>query len=102
MPKRPTERALLEDLPDGAARRAIRHDLSTTILVEAAAGTGKTASLVGRMVALVATDATTVDKLSAVTFTIRLDAGPTRLQTWLTAADGTARGAYFVEVKYVQ
>src|SRR5437867_250893 len=71
MPKRPTERALLEDLPDGAARRAIRHDLSTTILVEAAAGTGKTASLVGRMVALVATDATTVDKLSAVTFTIR-------------------------------
>ena len=38
---------------------------------------------------------------TAVTFTVRLDAGPTRLQTWLTAADGTGRGAYFVEVKYL-
>src|SRR5262245_9825768 len=71
MTKRRTEPALLEDLPDGAARRAIREDLSTTILVEAAAGTGKTQSLVDRMVALVATGETTVDRLSAVTFTIR-------------------------------
>ncbi|HKA37873.1 MAG TPA: UvrD-helicase domain-containing protein [Thermoanaerobaculia bacterium] len=69
--KRRTEPALLEDLPDGAARRAIREDLSTTILVEAAAGTGKTQSLVDRMVALVSTGETTVDRLSAVTFTIR-------------------------------
>jgi ATP-dependent helicase/nuclease subunit A len=71
MPKRRTEPALVEALPDGAARRAIREDLSTTILVEAAAGTGKTSSLVERMVALVATGTTTVDRLSAVTFTIR-------------------------------
>ena len=71
MPKRRAEPALVEALPDGAARRAIREDLSTTILVEAAAGTGKTASLVDRMVGLVASGATTVDRLSAVTFTIR-------------------------------
>ncbi|MGH9368594.1 MAG: UvrD-helicase domain-containing protein, partial [Thermoanaerobaculia bacterium] len=59
------------ELPDADARRAIREDLGTTILVEAAAGTGKTTSLVDRMVALVSTGRTTVDRLSAVTFTIR-------------------------------
>jgi ATP-dependent helicase/nuclease subunit A len=65
----PTEDSAL--IADGAERRAIREDLDTTILVEAAAGTGKTRSLVERMVALVATGKTTVDRLSAVTFTIR-------------------------------
>ena len=59
------------DLADDPARRAIREDLATTILVEAAAGTGKTASLVQRMVALLATGRTSVDRLSAVTFTIK-------------------------------
>jgi ATP-dependent helicase/nuclease subunit A len=49
----------------------IREDLGTTILVEAAAGTGKTQSLVDRMVALIVAGRTTVDRLSAVTFTIR-------------------------------
>src|SRR5215471_18870743 len=58
-------------LADQQARDAIREDLDSTILVEAAAGTGKTRSLVERMVALVATGKTTVDRLSAVTFTIR-------------------------------
>ncbi len=66
MPKR-SERPL----PDEAARRAIREDLGTTILVEAAAGTGKTQSLVDRMVALIATGRATADRLSAVTFTIK-------------------------------
>src|SRR5438477_5376163 len=58
-------------LPGEDARRAIRDDLGTTILVEAAAGTGKTESLVQRMVALVASGAAAVDRLSAVTFTIK-------------------------------
>ncbi len=71
MAKKPTERVFSEDLPDEAARLAIREDLSSTILVEAAAGTGKTECLVQRMVALVRKGATTVDHLSAVTFTIR-------------------------------
>ena len=57
--------------PDARAREAIVSDLRTTILVEAAAGTGKTTSLVGRMVALVATGAARIENLSAVTFTIR-------------------------------
>ncbi len=48
--------------PDAQARRAIREDLGTTILVEAAAGTGKTTSLVDRMVALVSKGDTTVEK----------------------------------------
>lgn len=60
-----------ESLPDEVARRAIREDLGTTVLVEAAAGTGKTESLVERMVALVATGTATVERLSAVTFTIK-------------------------------
>ncbi|HYX21508.1 MAG TPA: UvrD-helicase domain-containing protein, partial [Thermoanaerobaculia bacterium] len=58
-------------LPDDAAREAIREDLGTTMLVEAAAGTGKTESLVDRMVALVRKGETTIDRLSAVTFTIK-------------------------------
>jgi arylsulfatase A-like enzyme len=35
----------------------------------------------------------------AVTFEVSLPAGSTQLQTWLTAADGTARGAYYVSVR---
>jgi ATP-dependent helicase/nuclease subunit A len=71
MPKKRTEPAAAGAFPDDAARAAIRADLGTTMLVEAAAGTGKTTSLVERMVALAATGTTTVDHLSAVTFTIR-------------------------------
>jgi ATP-dependent helicase/nuclease subunit A len=56
---------------DDAARRLIAEELGTTMLVEAAAGTGKTTCLVGRMAALVATGAARVENLSAVTFTIR-------------------------------
>lgn len=56
---------------DEASRRVIAEELGTTMLVEAAAGTGKTTCLVGRMAALVATGAARVENLSAVTFTIR-------------------------------
>jgi hypothetical protein len=35
---------------------------------------------------------------TAVTFEVALEVGKTRLQTWLTDRDGTARGAYYVEV----
>jgi len=58
-------------LADAAARRSIAEDLGTTMLVEAAAGTGKTTCLVDRMVALVATGAAPIERISAVTFTIR-------------------------------
>jgi arylsulfatase A-like enzyme len=36
---------------------------------------------------------------TAVTFRLALAAGPTRLQTWVTEASGTSRGAYYVEVR---
>ena len=44
-------------------------DLDISMLVEAGAGSGKTTSLVGRMLALIATGRCTVDKMAAVTFT---------------------------------
>jgi ATP-dependent helicase/nuclease subunit A len=59
-----------EALPAGAAaRERIAADLATSLLVEAGAGSGKTAAMVGRMVALVRTGASTVDQIAAVTFT---------------------------------
>ncbi len=56
-------------LPDRADRRVIRTALDTTLLVEAAAGTGKTTSMIGRMVELVAAGACPIGEMAAVTFT---------------------------------
>ena len=54
---------------DEAARHTIEHELAETLFVEASAGTGKTHSLVARMVNLVAEGATTLDRVAAITFT---------------------------------
>ncbi len=54
---------------DHAERALIETELGTSILVEAAAGTGKTTSMVNRMVELLAQGRCTVDTLAAVTFT---------------------------------
>ena len=59
----------LSGLADEAARRSIREELDQNILVEAGAGSGKTTSLVSRMVALVRSGACRVDEIAAVTFT---------------------------------
>lgn len=56
-------------LPDAEERRLIREALSTTMLVEAAAGTGKTTGMVGRMVGLVRTGTCDPARIAAVTFT---------------------------------
>lgn len=56
-------------LLDQAVRDRIVSDLDSTLLVEAAAGTGKTTELVRRIVAVVASGRTTLDKIVAVTFT---------------------------------
>ncbi len=53
---------------DQPARDAIRTDLSANMLVEAGAGSGKTTSLVARMLEHVRTG-TSVERLTAVTFT---------------------------------
>ncbi len=54
---------------DGVQRKAILEDLDKTMLVEAAAGTGKTSSMVARMVRLLATGRCTPERIAAVTFT---------------------------------
>ncbi|HEY6147292.1 MAG TPA: UvrD-helicase domain-containing protein, partial [Thermoanaerobaculia bacterium] len=73
-------------LSDDPARRAIRSSLGETILVEAAAGTGKTTSLVDRMVALVGAGAS-IGQIAAVTFTIKAAAQlDQRFQASLEAA----------------
>jgi ATP-dependent exoDNAse (exonuclease V) beta subunit len=53
---------------DAEARRRIATELGTTFLVEAAAGTGKTTALVGRMLAAVEAGAR-LDRMVALTFT---------------------------------
>jgi ATP-dependent helicase/nuclease subunit A len=57
-------------IADAAARRAIAEDLHRNYLVEAAAGTGKTTSLIGRMVAVIREGRAPIEKISAVTFTV--------------------------------
>ena len=59
----------IDGLVDGAARRTIRNELDRTLVVEAAAGTGKTTELVERIVAVVQRGAGKLSSLVAVTFT---------------------------------
>ena len=54
---------------DDAARRRILNDLDQTFFVAAGAGTGKTTSLVGRVVNLIAGGQATLDRIAAITFT---------------------------------
>ena len=65
---RPGER-FSGDPPDQTARLRIREDLEWSFLVEAGAGSGKTTSLVDRIVALVRNRACKVEEIAAVTFT---------------------------------
>src|ERR1700693_4514696 len=56
-------------LDDRAARQRIRTSLAESLLVEASAGTGKTTELVARIVNVLASGATTIGQIVAVTFT---------------------------------
>ena len=56
-------------LHDEDGRRRIRGSLDESLLVEAAAGTGKTTVLIERLVAVLASGRATVDQIVAVTFT---------------------------------
>ncbi len=67
------------NLPDQLARTRIRTDLDTTLVVEAAAGTGKTTELVERIVAVVETGRAALHEVVAVTFTEKA-AGELRLR----------------------
>ena len=54
---------------DQRVRDRIRNDLDTTLIVEAAAGTGKTTALVNRIVAALAGARADLGRIVAVTFT---------------------------------
>ena len=80
---------------DAEARRQIAEHLDATLFVEAAAGTGKTTALVGRIVALLRSGRTSLDRVVALTFADKA-AGEMRLRlrTELeTARAGTAAGS---------
>lgn len=66
-------------LPDAAARDRIRRDHDTTLVVEAAAGTGKTTSVVERVVEMIAMDTARIGQVAAITFTEKA-AGELRLR----------------------
>jgi ATP-dependent helicase/nuclease subunit A len=73
--------------PDQKERDKIRNCLDRNILVEAAAGTGKTTSMVGRMVELLARGECRIDRIAAVTFTRKAAAElRTRFQEGVEAA----------------
>ena len=59
----------MKELVDNKERDAIRTALDKTLIVEAAAGTGKTSELVQRMIAVVASGQTRIDRMVGVTFT---------------------------------
>ena len=59
----------MKPAPDQAIRDRVRTDFVTTIVLEAGAGTGKTTVLVDRLVNLVVTGTTTLDRVVAITFT---------------------------------
>jgi ATP-dependent helicase/nuclease subunit A len=54
---------------DAAAREAIANDLDETLIVEAAAGTGKTTELVNRILRVLSTGGAAMGEIVAVTFT---------------------------------
>jgi ATP-dependent exoDNAse (exonuclease V) beta subunit len=54
---------------DAEARRRILGHYGSTFFVQAAAGTGKTTALVGRIVGLIRAGAGTLNRIVAVTFT---------------------------------
>ena len=70
---------MIAPLADAAARERIRRDLGATLIVEAAAGTGKTTELVARIVELLRSGRTTLDRILSVTFT-DLAAGEMKLR----------------------
>ncbi len=79
--------------PDHTQRRRILEELDRTMLVEAAAGTGKTTSMIGRMVALIREGRCKVDTMAAITFTRKAAAElRARFQIELERAAGEADG----------
>ncbi len=68
---------------DETTQRAILSDFQTTFLLEAGAGTGKTQMLLQRLLALLRTRRSSLDRIAIITFT---DKAATELRTRLRAA----------------
>src|SRR5437773_3126775 len=64
-----TIRHPVPETSDRMARAAIMADLDDTLVVEAAAGTGKTTELINRILSVLATGRATMTEIVAVTFT---------------------------------
>ena len=88
-------------LPDASARQRIAADLDTTLVVEAAAGTGKTTALVSRMVELVRSGRANLAGVAAITFTQRA-AGDLRLRIRQGLEAEIARGAAPAEARRME
>src|SRR5215510_6318166 len=86
---------------DADARRRIRESLNESLIVEAAAGTGKTTELIQRIVAILRTGRTTVDRVVAVTFT-RKAAGELRLRLRLELDKARAVAVSASEVRNLE
>jgi ATP-dependent helicase/nuclease subunit A len=85
-------------LADQADRDLIANDLDATLVVEAAAGTGKTTELVNRIVRVIETGRATITEIVSVTFTEKA-AGELklRLREALEQARNNAKDQYAVE-----
>ena len=88
-------------LPDASARQRIATDLDTTLVVEAAAGTGKTTALVSRVVELVRSGRANMAGVAAITFTQRA-AGDLRLRIRQGLEAEIARGAGPAEARRME
>jgi len=82
----------MTDLADNEARRRIFSEFGTSFFVEAAAGTGKTSALVERIVGLVRTGGSSLDRVVAVTFTEKA-AGEMKLRLRSEIEKARARAA---------
>ncbi|OEH84681.1 hypothetical protein BHU72_07530 [Desulfuribacillus stibiiarsenatis] len=82
---------------DKAARERIEKEVNTNFLVEAGAGSGKTTSLVQRMVYLIQSGTSTIDEIVAITYTrkaaddLKIRFQETLEKAWAKATNGQER-----------
>src|SRR5262245_2045203 len=86
---------------DADARQRIRTSFDEPLIVEAAAGTGKTSELVRRVAAVLRTGRTSVDRVVAVTFT-RKAAGELRLRLRLELDKSRETASSAVEIRNLE
>jgi ATP-dependent helicase/nuclease subunit A len=95
-PRRParSKTATPQRLADQEARDLIANDLDSTLVVEAAAGTGKTTALVGRILRVIEAggERDTIDRIVAVTFTEKA-AGELKLRLRETLEEARGKAA---------